>query len=89
MNHPYQRQRAAFNGKPEYGTPPEPLTREEVLHMVEDINYISGSKNGGSVGKNDGDRVCWKKKSKFFDLEYWKYLYVRHVLDVMHIEKNV
>ncbi|CAL9012336.1 unnamed protein product [Prunus brigantina] len=66
------RQRAAFNGKPEYGTPPEPLTGEEVLHMVE-----------------DGDRVCWKKKSIFFDLEYWKYLPVRHALDVMHIEKNV
>ncbi|CAL9000941.1 unnamed protein product, partial [Prunus brigantina] len=40
INHPYQRQHAAFNGKPEYGTPPEPLTGEEVLHMVEDINYI-------------------------------------------------
>ena len=25
----------------------------------------------------------------FFDLEYWKYLHVRHNLDVMHIEKNV
>ncbi|CAL8120092.1 unnamed protein product [Prunus armeniaca] len=72
INHPYRRQRAAFNGKPEYGTPPELLTGEEVLHMVE-----------------DGDRVCWKKKSIFFDLEYWKYLPVRHVLDVMHIEKNV
>ncbi|KAI5339327.1 hypothetical protein L3X38_018599 [Prunus dulcis] len=86
---PSHRQRAAFNGKPEHGTPPEPLNGEEVLHMVEDINYIWGSKNGGSVGENDGDRVCWKKKSKFFDLEYWKYLHVRHVLDVMHIEKNV
>ncbi|CAL9010835.1 unnamed protein product [Prunus brigantina] len=72
INHPYRRQRAAFNGKPEYGTPPEPLTGEEVLHMVE-----------------DGDRVYWKKKSIFFDLEYWKYLPVRHALDVMHIEKNV
>ncbi|CAL9010951.1 unnamed protein product [Prunus brigantina] len=72
INHPYRRQRAAFNGKPEYGTPPEPLTGEEVLHMVE-----------------DGDRVCWKKKSIFFDLEYWKYLPVRHALDVMDIEKNV
>ncbi|CAL8163867.1 unnamed protein product [Prunus armeniaca] len=72
INHPYRRQREAFNGKPEYDTPPEPLTEEKVLHMVE-----------------DGDRVCWKKKSIFFDLEYWKYLPVRHVLDVMHIEKNV
>ncbi|KAI5351538.1 hypothetical protein L3X38_004429 [Prunus dulcis] len=83
------RQHAAFNGKPEYGTPPEPLNGEEVFHMVEDINYIWGSKNGGSVVENDGDRVCWKKKSKFFDLKCWKYLHVRHVLDVMHIEKNV
>ncbi|CAL8117919.1 unnamed protein product [Prunus armeniaca] len=33
INHPYWRQRAAFNGKPEYDTPPEPLIREEVLHM--------------------------------------------------------
>ncbi|KAI5314965.1 hypothetical protein L3X38_044141 [Prunus dulcis] len=72
INHPYRRQRAAFNGKPEYGIPPEPLTGEKVLHMVE-----------------NGDRVCWKKKSIFFDLEYWKYLPVRHALDVMHIEKNV
>ncbi|BBN68176.1 transposable element gene, partial [Prunus dulcis] len=72
INHPYRRQRAAFNGKPEYGIPPEPLTGEEVLHMVE-----------------NGDRVCWKKKSIFFDLEYWKYLPVRHALDVMHIEKNI
>ncbi|KAI5343838.1 hypothetical protein L3X38_011714 [Prunus dulcis] len=53
INHPYRRQRAAFNGKLEYGIPSEPLTGEEVLHMVE-----------------NGDRVCWKKKSIFFDLEY-------------------
>ncbi|CAL2245838.1 unnamed protein product [Prunus armeniaca] len=57
--------------------------------MVEDIHYIWSSENRESVSENDGDRVCWKKKSKFFDLEYWKYLHVRHVLDVMHIEKNV
>ena len=32
---------------------------------------------------------CWKKKSIFFELWYWKYLHVSHNLDVMHIEKNV
>ena len=32
---------------------------------------------------------CWKKKSIFFDLEYWKYIHVRHNLDVIHIEKNI
>ena len=31
----------------------------------------------------------WKKKSIFFELEYWKFHHVRHCLDVMHIEKNV
>ena len=30
-----------------------------------------------------------EKKSIFFELLYWKSLYVRHFLDVMHIEKNV
>ena len=48
---------------------PKPLTREEVLQMVEGINYKWGSKKGGSGTENDGDRVCWKK-SKFFDFEY-------------------
>ena len=32
---------------------------------------------------------CWKKKSTFFELEYWKYLVLCQNLDVMHIEKNV
>ena len=32
---------------------------------------------------------CWKKKSIFIELEYWKYLHICHNLDVMHIEKNV
>ena len=31
----------------------------------------------------------WKKKSVFFELEYWKYHHVRHCLDIMQIEKNV
>ncbi|XP_042460326.1 uncharacterized protein LOC122043816 [Zingiber officinale] len=34
-------------------------------------------------------RKCWKKKSIFFNIPYWKHLHVRHCLDVMHIEKNV
>jgi len=30
-----------------------------------------------------------KKKSIFFYLPFWKSLYIKHFLDVMHIEKNV
>lgn len=32
---------------------------------------------------------CWKKRSIFCDLENWKFLYIRHNLDVLHVEKNV
>lgn len=53
--------------------------------------YKFGRKNGPPAykGAEDESRPCWKKKSIFFELEYWKFLPVRHCLDVMHIEKNV
>ena len=38
---------------------------------------VSQDKSKGNVA------CCWKKKSIFFDLEYWRYLHVRHNLDVM------
>ncbi|GJT20562.1 tetratricopeptide-like helical domain, DYW domain protein [Tanacetum coccineum] len=37
----------------------------------------------------DGENLLWKKKSVFFDLEYWELNLLRHNLDVMHIEKNM
>ena len=51
-------------------------------------------KSDTSVKRKRGEKVVydegsWKKKSIFFELEYWKHLLVRHNLDVMHIEKNV
>ncbi|XP_074323898.1 uncharacterized protein LOC141660813 [Apium graveolens] len=50
-NHPYRRQKLAFDNTMEKLSEPIPLTGEE--------------------------------------LEYWKFLPVRHTLDVMHIEKNI
>ncbi|XP_074364106.1 uncharacterized protein LOC141704842 [Apium graveolens] len=54
-NHPYRRQKSAFDNTVEKLSAPIPLTGEEVLER----------------------------------LEYWKFLPVRHTLDVMHIEKNI
>ena len=45
--------------------------------------------SGKLQSQKDNDKGCWKKKSIFFELEYWEHLHVRHCLDVMHIEKNV
>ena len=54
---------------------------------------IHWGRGGGERIRHDKSSVastnCWKKKFIFFELEYWRYLHVRHNLDVMHIEKNV
>ena len=66
--------------------------------MVKDIDNKFGKKKSKKKkhdGVSDGDddesitRKLYKKKSIFFNSEYWKHLLVRHQLDVMHIEKNV
>ena len=53
------------------------------------IFVIHGGKKVRHNKSNVNSTNCWKKKSIFFELEYWRYLLVRHNLDVMHIEKNV
>ncbi|XP_062010312.1 uncharacterized protein LOC133726719 [Rosa rugosa] len=55
---------------------------------IRDGKKLAGTKNKVKKKKDDL-KSAWKKKSIFFDLPYWKELYVRHCLDVMHIEKNV
>src|SRR6266542_1354809 len=39
--------------------------------------------------KGQDEFACWKKRSIFWDLPYWKDLDVRHCIHVMHVEKNV
>ncbi|XP_004293089.1 PREDICTED: uncharacterized protein LOC101311944 [Fragaria vesca subsp. vesca] len=86
-NHPYRKQAAAFDNTIENEVAPEPLSGEEVLARVEGLPREFG-KTQKPAKRGDQPRPCWKKKSVFFELEYWKYIPVRHILDVMHIEKN-
>lgn len=88
-NHPYRRQKRAFNGKNELKPPPTILNGIEVFARVEGINCVWGKKSKTAQAKGDDKKCPWKKKSIFFNLEYWKHLHIRHCLDVMHIEKNV
>ncbi|XP_024200497.1 uncharacterized protein LOC112203814 [Rosa chinensis] len=89
-HHPYRRQKKAFNNEQEFEVAPAPLSGEQVLKRLEHVNYEfrKGKKKKNSAANGAGPS-CWKKKSIFFNLEYWKSLHVRHALDVMHIEKNV
>ena len=88
-NHSFRKEKKAFDGKQEFGSPPKILTGEEILRKINGI-CNSWGKRKVKHGKSEVNSTnCWKKKSIFLNLEYWKYLHVRHNLDVMHIEKNV
>jgi hypothetical protein len=39
--------------------------------------------------KDPGKMKPWSRRSMLFDLPYWKEQHIRHVLDVMHAEKNI
>jgi hypothetical protein len=41
------------------------------------------------VRRHHGHAPMWKKKSIFWELEYWKFLEVRSAIDVMHMTKNL
>ncbi|XP_073133957.1 uncharacterized protein [Henckelia pumila] len=88
-NHPYRRQIKAFNGDQEFNPAPKPLSGDEVLKKFDGIHCHWGKMRKKIHSTNDDVKLSFKKKSIFFELEYWKHLYVRYVLDVMHIEKNV
>ncbi|XP_028799754.1 uncharacterized protein LOC114755053 [Neltuma alba] len=78
--HPYQRKKKEFNGFQEYKDPPEPLTIDQVYEQVKDVDTVLGKSQKKVTEKN-----LWKKKSIFFDLPYWKYLEVKHSIDVILI----
>ncbi|XP_062006033.1 uncharacterized protein LOC133723231 [Rosa rugosa] len=85
-HHPYRKQAAAFDNTIEEDVAPSPLSGEEVLSRVEGLNTMFGKKKNPSAPYKGAEetRPCWKKKSVFFELDYWKHLPVRHIFDVMH-----
>ena len=75
----------AFNGSQENEIAPIPLTGQQVLEWVEDINTIFGK-----TQKKEKSKTCiWKKRLILFDLPYWSNLDVIHCIGVLHVEKNV
>jgi len=60
-----------------------PLTSDQLYKKVKRLRI-----KFGKPFKRELFKGGWKKKSIFFELPYWKSLYVRHFLDVMHIEKK-
>jgi hypothetical protein len=55
--------------------------------MVKDVHVVLGKQKRND--KNTEEDDIWKKQSIFWELPYWKDLDVRHLIDVMHVEKIV
>ncbi|XP_037440289.1 uncharacterized protein LOC119308287, partial [Triticum dicoccoides] len=74
--HPVRKKGKHYNGKADHRPKPAERTGAEVFDMVKDLKVIFGNGPGGqSVPKGaDGHAAMWKKKSIFWELEYWKVL---------------
>ncbi|KAL0546774.1 hypothetical protein IC582_016687 [Cucumis melo] len=89
-HHPYRKQKKVFNGAQELELAPEPLSEEEIFVQTSKYEHSFGKRTINEKNSEmSSSGTYWKKKSSFFELEYWKFLDVRHCLDVMHIENNV
>ena len=84
-NHIFRNDMDSFDGTIEKEKPPSRMTG---LDVIEELNGYE-IKFGKEVKDNPDLPFNWKKRSIFFELEYWKDNLLRHNLDVMHIEKNV
>ncbi|XP_021769887.1 uncharacterized protein LOC110734149 [Chenopodium quinoa] len=83
-SHPFRKRKKAFNGKQDFKGRPRSLSSEEVFEKVKDIQITYGKKHRSALPTQG-----FKKCSYLWRLPYWRFLFVRHLLDVMHIEKNV
>jgi hypothetical protein len=73
-----------FNGKTGKRRRPPHLTSHEVYEMAKDIHVVLSKQK--RIGNNIEEDGMWKELI-FWELPYWKDLDVRHLIDVMHVEK--
>ena len=89
QHHPFRYNKDGFDGNTEFGISPIPLMGEEVLTQLRKTTFTYGKGQSNiDIDEKDEEQI-WKKRSIFFDLPYWKFNFLRHNLDVMHIEKNI
>ncbi|KAM6571366.1 hypothetical protein CsatA_015446 [Cannabis sativa] len=81
-----------FDGQIERRPPPRRFTCEEVLEQVNKLPpHLPGNHElfGGVKRRRVIENHNWRKKSIFYELDYWCSNILKHNIDVMHVEKNV
>ncbi|XP_057248173.1 uncharacterized protein LOC130590170 [Beta vulgaris subsp. vulgaris] len=85
FDHIYRWRKKAFDGKQMFERRPNKvLTSEDVFAKIKDMQITFGKGN-----KKELPTQGYKKCSNLWSLPYWRLLFVRHSLHIMHIEKNV
>jgi hypothetical protein len=90
--HPVKKKGKHFRGVADHRPKLDHRTGDDLFDMVRDLQVIFEKVTGGQSIQNDiatRHAPIWKKKSIFCELEYWKDLEVRSLIDVMHVTKNV
>jgi hypothetical protein len=88
MKHQFRNKNDQFNGNTKKRCPPLHVTSHEIYEMVKDVHVILCMWK--KTGKNtEEEEDMWKKQLIFWELPYWKNLDIRHLIDVMHVKKNV
>ncbi|XP_062086893.1 uncharacterized protein LOC133793596 [Humulus lupulus] len=81
-----------FDGQIERRRPPRRFTCEEILEQVNKlVPQVPGKHEmfGGVKRRRIAEDQNWRKKSIFYELDYWSSNTLKHNIDVMHVEKNV
>ena len=71
--HPVRKKGKHFKGEAHHQKQHVLCTGDDVFGMVKDLKVIFGKGPGGQSVPNDanGHAPMWKKKSIFWELEYW------------------
>ncbi|GJW71278.1 putative transposon, En/Spm-like protein [Tanacetum coccineum] len=94
-NHPFKRQKKAFNGQQEFQLAPNPLTGEQIYNEIREAEVGRFKSRKRKTTKDDGssnqvNEAYWKKFNIWYrKLRYWRHNSVPHCIDFMHVEKNV
>ncbi|GLT26643.1 hypothetical protein SLA2020_016950 [Shorea laevis] len=88
-NHPWRNDAKAFDEKQEHRVAPKELTGEDIVEQYKLFNQVTFGKSRKRKRGDEALPGCWRKKSIFSELSYWKTFMIRHNLHVMHIARNV
>jgi hypothetical protein len=90
-NHKYRKNiNDIFVGRIEKDVAPPHLSGEELHDVVSEYgDIVFGLQSGKQKFLGFGLTHNWVKQNIFWEFLYWKTNFLRHNLDVMHIEKNV